>query len=218
MEEVPGEKPQYDAGVTRHFLTGAELTRGELTALIDRAAELKADRLASDALAGKSVALVFEAPSTRTRVSFEVGVSELGGTPVVLRGDELQLSRGESPRDTAMVLSRFVHAIGIRTGDHAPLEELTEHGSVPVVNMLTRDHHPGQALADLLTLQERFGTLDGLRMNNEAIHAIVPYHKVDASVKITVTSQNGTRSAPAAAGTTARTPGTKRLTKSATQP
>ena len=149
MEEVPGEKPQYDAGVTRHFLTGAELTRGELTALIDRAAELKADRLASDALAGKSVALVFEAPSTRTRVSFEVGVSELGGTPVVLRGDELQLSRGESPRDTAMVLSRFVHAIGIRTGDHAPLEELTEHGSVPVVNMLTRDHHPCQALADV---------------------------------------------------------------------
>jgi ornithine carbamoyltransferase len=164
MEEVPGEKPQYDAGVTRHFLTGAELTRGELTALIDRAVELKADRLASDALAGKSVALVFEAPSTRTRVSFEVGVSELGGTPVVLRGDELQLSRGESPRDTAMVLSRFVHAIGIRTGDHAPLEELAEYGSVPVVNMLTRDHHPCQALADLLTLQERFGTLDGLRL------------------------------------------------------
>ena len=164
MEEVPGEKPQYDAGVTRHFLTGAELTRGELTALIDRAAELKADRLASDALAGKSVALVFVAPSTRTRVSFEVGVSELGGTPVVLRGDELQLSRGESPRDTAMVLSRFVHAIGIRTGEHAPLEELAEYGSVPVINMLTRDHHPCQALADLLTLQERFGTLDGLRL------------------------------------------------------
>jgi ornithine carbamoyltransferase len=164
MEEVPREKPQYDAGVTRHFLTGAELTRGELTATIGRAAELKADRLASDALAGKSVALVFEAPSTRTRVSFEVGVAELGGTPVVLRGDELQLSRGESPRDTAMVLSRFVHAIGIRTGDHAPLEELAEHGSVPVVNMLTRDHHPCQALADLLTLQERFGTLDGLRL------------------------------------------------------
>jgi ornithine carbamoyltransferase len=150
--------------VTRHFLTGAELTRGELIALVDRAAELKLDRLASSALAGKSVALVFEAPSTRTRVSFEVGVAELGGTPVVLRGDELQVSRGESPRDTALVLSRFVHAIGVRTGDHAPLEELAEHGSVPVVNMLTRDHHPCQALADLLTLRERFGTLDGLRL------------------------------------------------------
>ncbi|HEU0019309.1 MAG TPA: ornithine carbamoyltransferase [Thermoleophilaceae bacterium] len=150
--------------MTRHFLTGAELTRGELDALIDRAVELKADRLASDALAGKSVALVFEAPSTRTRVSFEVGVAELGGTPVVLRGDELQLSRGESPRDTAMVLSRFVQAIGIRTGDHAPLEEFAEHGSAPIVNMLTRDHHPCQALADLLTLRERFGALDGLRL------------------------------------------------------
>jgi ornithine carbamoyltransferase len=150
--------------VTRHFLTGAELTRDELTALLDRAAELKAKRLASTALAGKSVALVFEAPSTRTRVSFEVGVAELGGTPIVLRGDELQLSRGESPRDTAIVLSRFVHAIGIRTGDHAPVEELAQYGAVPVVNMLTRDHHPCQALADLLTLKERFGTLDGLRL------------------------------------------------------
>jgi ornithine carbamoyltransferase len=150
--------------VTRHFLTGAELTAAELNALIDRAAELKSDRLGSRALAGKSVALVFEQPSTRTRVSFEVGVAELGGTPVVLRGDELQLSRGESPRDTAMVLSRYVHMIGIRTGDHAPLEELAEHGDVPVVNMLTRDHHPCQALADLLTLKQRFGRLDGLRL------------------------------------------------------
>ena len=164
VKQVPGEESQYDAGVTRHFLTGAELTRGELTALIDRAVELKADRLASKALAGKSVALVFEAPSTRTRVSFEVGVAELGGTPVLLRGDELQVSRGESPRDTAIVLSRFVHAIGVRTGDHAPLEELARYGTVPVVNMLTRDHHPCQALADLLTLHERFGRLDGLRL------------------------------------------------------
>jgi ornithine carbamoyltransferase len=164
VKEVPGEQPDYDAGVTRHFLTGAELTAAELGALLDRAAELKADRLSSRALAGKSVALVFEQPSTRTRVSFEVGVAELGGTPVVLRGDELQLRRGESARDTAMVLSRFVHMIGIRTGAHAPLEELAEHGSVPVVNMLTRSHHPCQALADLQTLRERFGRLDGLRL------------------------------------------------------
>jgi ornithine carbamoyltransferase len=195
VEEVPAEEPQYDAWVTRHFLTGAELTRGELTALIDRAAELKRNRLASTALAGKSVALVFEAPSTRTRVSFEVGVTELGGTPVLLRGDELQVSRGESPRDTAMVLSRFVHAIGVRTGDHAPLEELAEHGTVPVVNMLTRDHHPCQALADLLTLQERFGRLDGLRLayvgdgNNVAASLMVLGAKAGVDVVVATPPQ-----------------------------
>ena len=107
------------------------------------------------------MALVFERPSTRTRVSFEVGVVELGGHPLVLREGELQLSRGESVRDTALVLSRFVHAICVRTGPHAVLEELAEHGIVPVINMLTRDHHPCQALADLLTLRERFGGSTG---------------------------------------------------------
>ena len=110
------------------------------------------------------MALVFERPSTRTRVSFEVGVRELGGHPVVLRGDELQLSRGESPRDTALVLSRFVAGIAIRTGPHEVMEELAEHASVPVINMLTRDHHPCQVLADLLTLRERFGELEGLKV------------------------------------------------------
>jgi ornithine carbamoyltransferase len=151
--------------VTRHFLTGEELTSAELGTLLDRASELKADRSAARAaLAGRSIALVFDRPSTRTRVSFEVGVAELGGHPLVLREGELQLSRGESVRDTALVLSRFVHAICVRTGPHAILEELAEHGSSPVVNMLTRDHHPCQALADLLTLRERFGTLEGLKL------------------------------------------------------
>jgi len=150
--------------VTRHFLTGEELTSAELVSLLDRALELKADRSASSALEGSSVALVFERPSTRTRVSFEVGVHELGGHPVVLRGDELQLSRGESPRDTALVLSRFVAGIALRTGPHEVVEEVAEHASVPVINMLTREHHPCQVLADLLTLRERFGRLDGLRL------------------------------------------------------
>ena len=110
------------------------------------------------------MALIFERPSTRTRVSFEVGVDELGGHPVVLREGEMQLSRGESVRDTALVLSRFVHAIGMRTGPHAIVEELAEHAQVPVINMLTAEHHPCQALADLLTLRERFGDLDGLKL------------------------------------------------------
>ena len=132
--------------------------------LLERARELKRDRLASRALDGRSVALVFDQPSTRTRVSFEVGVAELGGHPLVLRGAELQLTRGESLRDTALVLSRMVHAIGVRTADHHVVEELAAHSAVPVINMLTRKHHPCQALADLMTLLERFGRLDGLRL------------------------------------------------------
>jgi ornithine carbamoyltransferase len=150
--------------VTRHFLTGDELTTDELAAVLDRALEMKADRRVSRALEGRSVALIFERPSTRTRVSFEVGVSELGGHPVVMREGETQLARGEPLRDFAIVLSRFVAAIGIRTGPHETVVELAEHAGVPVVNMLTEEHHPCQALADLLTLRERFGALDGLKL------------------------------------------------------
>jgi ornithine carbamoyltransferase len=136
----------------------------ELDALLDRAMELKAAPRSSGALAGRSVALVFEKPSTRTRLSFEVGIDELGGHPVILRADELQLSRGEAVRDTALVFSRHVCAVGVRTGPHEMLEELAEHSSIPVINMLTSLHHPCQALADLLTLREAYGSLDGLRM------------------------------------------------------
>jgi ornithine carbamoyltransferase len=150
--------------MARHFLIGNELTSGELDALLARALELKADPLCSRALAGRSVALVFQRPSTRTRVSFEVGVHELGGLPLVLRPDELQIARGESPRDTALVLSRHVAAIGLRTGPHALVEELARHASVPVFNMLTAEHHPCQPLADLLTMRERFGPLAGLKL------------------------------------------------------
>jgi ornithine carbamoyltransferase len=148
----------------RHFLTGEELSEHELAALIGRASELKAAPLSSAALAGRSVALIFERPSTRTRVSFETGVHELGGHAVVLRPDEMQLSRGESARDTALVLSRHVAAIGIRTGPDELVRELAGNASVPVVNMLTALHHPCQAIADLLTLHEVFGRLDGLKL------------------------------------------------------
>jgi ornithine carbamoyltransferase len=148
----------------RHFLTGAELTAAELNGLLDRALELKRAPLSSRALEGRSVALIFEKPSTRTRLSFEVGIHELGGHPVVLRADELQLSRGEALRDTAIVLSRHVAAIGVRTGPDEMIEQLAAHSSVPVINMLTARHHPCQALADLLTLREAYGSLAGLRV------------------------------------------------------
>ncbi len=202
VEEVPRERPDYDPPVTRHFLTGEELTSDELGALLGRAVEMKADRAASRALAGRSVALVFERPSTRTRVSFEVGVHELGGQPVVLRGDELQLSRGESPRDTALVLSRFVAGIAVRTGPHEVVEELAEHASVPVINMLTREHHPCQVLADLLTLRERFGRLEGLKVayvgdgNNVARSLMVLGATAGVEVAVATPAELAPRDAP----------------------
>jgi ornithine carbamoyltransferase len=151
----------------RDFLTGEELGAFELGKLLDEALELKAGRRSgrsATALAGRSIGLVFERPSTRTRISFEVGVAELGATPIVLRGDELQLSRGESIADTGRVLSRYLDAIVIRSGSHESVAELAAGAEVPVVNALTPLHHPCQALADLLTLRERRGGLDGLRL------------------------------------------------------
>jgi ornithine carbamoyltransferase len=164
QEDMADPRQRTLPRLPRHFLTGAELDSDELGALLDRALELKAAPLESDALARRTVALIFQKPSTRTRVSFEVGTVELGGQPVVLRPDELQLSRGETIRDTALVLSRHVAAIGIRTGPDELVEEFAEHASVPVINMLTARHHPCQALADMLTLREEFGRLEGLTL------------------------------------------------------
>ncbi|HEX5956603.1 MAG TPA: ornithine carbamoyltransferase [Solirubrobacterales bacterium] len=149
----------------RHFLTGEELSAAQLDSLLVRAGELKrgrAEGLGADALGRRTVALVFERPSTRTRISFQVGIAELGGHPLALRADELQLGRGESIGDTARMLSRYVHAVVIRADAHATVAELADAAEVPVVNGLTRLHHPCQALADLLTLRERFGDLDGV--------------------------------------------------------
>jgi ornithine carbamoyltransferase len=152
--------------VPKHYVTGDEISGGRLEVLLSRALELQAGRPeeGTESLKGRSVALIFEKPSTRTRVSFEVGVGELGGTPIVLRGEEMQLSRGESIEDTARVMSGFVDAIVIRSGSHENVVALSENALVPVVNALTPLYHPCQALADLLTLKQRFGGLDGLKL------------------------------------------------------
>ena len=156
--------PDHPITAPAHFLTGTEPGAEGIHALVHRAIELKAAPLSVAPLEGTSVALIFEKPSTRTRVSFEVGVTELGGHAMVLRGDEMQLSRGESPRDTALVLSRHVAAIAVRTFSDDVVAALAEASSVPVINMLTDGHHPCQALADLMTLQEAFGRLEGLKL------------------------------------------------------
>jgi ornithine carbamoyltransferase len=187
----------------RRFLTGSELDRESLLALLDRASELKAGRAegeGADALAGSSVALIFERPSTRTRVSFEIGVAELGGTPLVLRGDEMQLTRGESIADTGRVMSRYVHGIVIRSGSDERVGELADSASVPVVNALTPLHHPCQALADLLTLRERFGDLDGLRLayvgdGNNVTRSLAVLGRT-AGVEVVVAAPEGYRIEP----------------------
>ena len=148
---------------------------------------------------------MFEKPSTRTRVSFEAGIVELGGHPMVLRGDEMQLSRGESAKDTALVLSRHVDAIGVRTGPDAVVEELAAEGSIPVFNMLTAGHHPCQALADLMTLHEAFGRLEGLKLayvgdGNNVARSLAILGAI-AGVEVAVASPEGYTLEPVAGAT-----------------
>ncbi len=150
--------------MARHFITGQELTPEELRGLIERAGELKRLGSSSNGSGGPMIAMLFDRPSTRTRVSFEVAATQLGGGALVLKSEDLQLARGESVRDTAIVMSRYVQALVARVGDHGLMEELARYSRVPVVNALTPLHHPCQALADLLTLRERFGELEGLRV------------------------------------------------------
>jgi ornithine carbamoyltransferase len=148
----------------RDFLSVDDLTSEELVALLDGADRHKADRRPRTTLQGRTVALIFEKPSTRTRVSFEVAVHELGGHPLALAGADLQLGRGETLEDTAAVLSRYVHAIVLRTFAQESLERLARGGSIPVVNALSDYSHPCQALADLQTIRERRQRLAGLRL------------------------------------------------------
>jgi ornithine carbamoyltransferase len=145
----------------------ADLAAADVEAILDLADELKRQRAAREPhrlLEGRALGLLFRRHSTRTRVSLEVAIGQLGGTAVDLPPSELQLARGESLGDTARVLSRYLDGIAVRTGDQAEVDELAGAASIPVVNALTDDEHPLQALADLMTIRERFGELAGLRV------------------------------------------------------
>jgi ornithine carbamoyltransferase len=162
----------------RDFLTVDALSAAELIRLLDLADELKATRGPTHGLDGRSVGMIFEKPSTRTRVSFQVGIAELGGHPVVLGAHELQLGRGETIDDTARVLSRYLHALVVRTFEQSRLERLAAAGTIPVINALSDQAHPCQALADLQTIRERKGRLAGLRLaylgdGNNVAHSLL---------------------------------------------
>src|SRR5262245_59601434 len=153
------------ANGVRHFLDLAEISKAELRAMIEVSRAMKGRRLRKGPperpLAGKTLAMIFDKPSTRTRVSFDVAVRQLGGSTIVLTGAEMQLGRGETIADTARVLSRYVDAIMIRTLDHEVLAELARHATVPVINGLTRRSHPCQVLADVMTFEEHRGRIRG---------------------------------------------------------
>jgi ornithine carbamoyltransferase len=149
----------------RDFTRVADFSPAELELVLELAVRVKAapreDQLV---LPGRSLGMIFQKPSTRTRVSFEVGIAQLGGYGLYLRADDLQLGRGETIRDTATVLSRYLDGILIRTFAQSDVEELAEHAEIPVINGLTDETHPCQALADVLTIRERLGRLEGVRV------------------------------------------------------
>jgi ornithine carbamoyltransferase len=151
--------------VKKDYLRVSDLNKEEFTYLIKRAIDFKINRgFQKNFLSGKSIGMIFEKPSTRTRVSFEVAIYQLGGYPVYLSPTELQLSRGETIKDTAQVLSRYLDAVVIRTFSHYTIEEFAKWSTVPVINALTDEHHPCQALADIMTIIEKKGKLQGIKL------------------------------------------------------
>ena len=144
----------------RHFLDLRDFDRDRLNAMLETAAQMKAGEISSMPLAGKSIGMIFEKPSTRTRVSFEVGIRQLGGTPVMLAAQDLQLGRGETVADTARVLSRYLDGVMIRALSHDTVAEFAAEGSIPVINGLTNLSHPCQIMADLQTIQAHLGALE----------------------------------------------------------
>lgn len=163
---------------TRHFLDLSAVSAGELRAMLDAARSAKTATEADKPLAGKMLAMIFEKPSTRTRVSFDVGMRQLGGETLFLSGTEMQLGRAETIADTAKVLSRYVDIIMIRTLDHYRMLELAEHATVPVINALTDDTHPCQIMADILTFEEHRGPIKGKTLawtgdGNNVLHSLI---------------------------------------------
>ncbi len=151
----------------RDLLTILDLTTGEIAQLLARAHELKNMlKKGSDPrpLTGKTLAMIFDKPSTRTRVSFEAGMAQLGGSTIYLERGQTQLARAEPLADTARVLSRYVDGVVVRTFAQEMLEELAQHATIPIINGLTDTHHPCQVLSDLMTIEERFGKVDGLKV------------------------------------------------------
>lgn len=182
-----------------HLLTINDLTKTEIHELIAEAVEIK-QKLKNGTphqhLAGKTLGMIFEKSSTRTRVSFEVGMTQLGGHAIFLSPKDMQLGRGESIADTAKVLSRYVDGIMIRTFEHKTVETFAENSSVPVINGLTDEHHPTQVLADLMTVYEQKGRLEGLNMafigdgNNNMTHSLLQ-GAARAGLNMTVASPEG---------------------------
>ena len=150
----------------RDFLTLKDFSGPEIVDMVNLGIDLKAKLKAgipTPVLAGKTLGMIFQKSSTRTRVSFEVGMYQLGGSALFLSTNDLQIGRGEPIKDTARVLSRYVDGIMIRTYSHAEVEELAEYADVPVINGLTDDYHPTQVIADLITIQEHKGHLKGIK-------------------------------------------------------
>lgn len=148
----------------RDFLSVSDLTREEVLEIIRYAIELKSDKFKDKSLDGKSIGLIFMKQSTRTRLSFEVGVYQMGGHPLFIPGSSTQLSRGEDIKDTARVMSRYLDGIVIRTFSHKEVEDLAKYSSIPVINALTDYLHPCQVMADMMTIYERFGSLEGKKI------------------------------------------------------
>lgn len=150
--------------MVRSFVNFEDLNKDEVLEVINYAFYLKKNLFSDKSLQNKSIGLIFMKPSTRTRLSFEVGIYQMGGQPIYILGSSTQLSRGEDVKDTARVMSRYLDGIVIRTYSHQEVEDLAKYGSIPVINALTDYQHPCQVLADLMTIKEKFGKLEGLKL------------------------------------------------------